>query len=276
MIKMNAAQKSFFNQKYGKISDDTDLLSNILKTQLSIDYSKIGILFSRLKLEDSLVLDIGCGDQPQCYIFAPNSTCKITGLDFTKDGLRLAQERAKTINYRSSFTPVLGDALNLPFKDETFDAIISSMVLEHVDDPQQFIRESSRVLKAGGKLFIYTVNKNHIFRGIYGKLFPSHYDILCHPKDALFTLDQFRSWFGQNGLDLEEHLFAFSFETAIWDFYIVPWLIKYLLKNNPCGKIKLINAIKAFIIKLAILDRIFKKVGNSSCLVVVAKKVKVD
>ena len=75
-------------------------------------------------------------------------------------------------------------------------------------------------------------------------------------------------------LDLEEHLFAFSFETAIWDFYIVPWLISHLLKNNPSGRIKLINAIKASIAKFAIIDRIFKKTGNSSCLVIVARKVR--
>lgn len=270
---MKTIQKAFFDQKYGKIGDDSDLLFNVFKAQLSIDYSKIGILFGRLNLESSLVLDVGCGDQPQCYIFAPNSTCRIIGLDFTRDGLELAEKRAKTIDYRGTFTPVLGDALDLPFKIETFDAIISSMALEHVSNPQQSINEASRVLKSGGKLFIYTVNRNHIFRGIYGKLFPSHHDVMCHPRDALFTLDQLRSWFSQYRLVLEEQLFAFSFETAVWDFYIIPWLIRHFLRPGCGVRIKLVNALRISIARLAIIDRIFKMAGNSSCLVVVARKV---
>lgn len=43
----------------------------------------------------------------------------------------------------------------LPFKDESIDLIISIAVLEHVPDPKQIVDEINRVLKPGGKIYIY-------------------------------------------------------------------------------------------------------------------------
>ena len=45
---------------------------------------------------------------------------------------------------------VVGDALNLPFKDDSFDTVISSQVLEHVEKPWIMIKEIRRVLKENG------------------------------------------------------------------------------------------------------------------------------
>lgn len=50
-------------------------------------------------------------------------------------------------------TDVLGVGEALPFKDDSFDAVISIAVLEHVRDPFQCAREIARVLKPGGRLF---------------------------------------------------------------------------------------------------------------------------
>jgi len=49
---------------------------------------------------------------------------------------------------------VRGDALNLPFRDDTFALVLSQAVLEHVTDPQRYVDEVFRVLRPGGVLFI--------------------------------------------------------------------------------------------------------------------------
>lgn len=46
------------------------------------------------------------------------------------------------------------DALNLPFKNESFDTYASFEVLEHINYPDQFFAEASRVLRRGGKVLI--------------------------------------------------------------------------------------------------------------------------
>ena len=50
--------------------------------------------------------------------------------------------------------PVSGDAYKLPFKDNCFDGIIVSEVLEHLDDPPAALKEIFRVLKKGGRFLV--------------------------------------------------------------------------------------------------------------------------
>ncbi|MGB9628916.1 MAG: class I SAM-dependent methyltransferase [Thermodesulfobacteriota bacterium] len=47
---------------------------------------------------------------------------------------------------------------NLPFPDESFDYILCSNTIEHLEDPYQFVRECYRILKERGKLLITTPN----------------------------------------------------------------------------------------------------------------------
>lgn len=49
---------------------------------------------------------------------------------------------------------VVGDALNLPFPDESFDTIVSTQVLEHVEKPWVMVKEIHRVLKNGGSCIL--------------------------------------------------------------------------------------------------------------------------
>lgn len=55
----------------------------------------------------------------------------------------------------STGADVVGDIHSLPLEDESVDAIICSSVLEHVRDPLTAMKELTRVLKRGGKMFFY-------------------------------------------------------------------------------------------------------------------------
>ncbi|MDI6810220.1 MAG: class I SAM-dependent methyltransferase [archaeon] len=51
-------------------------------------------------------------------------------------------------NYRDKV--VKADAHHIPFKDETFDSIFAGEIIEHLENPPQFLREVERVIKRGG------------------------------------------------------------------------------------------------------------------------------
>ena len=54
---------------------------------------------------------------------------------------------------------IQGDLGFLPFKDKTFDIIISKAVFEHLEDPHAVLKELSRVLKVNGSIVVITPNK---------------------------------------------------------------------------------------------------------------------
>lgn len=104
-----------------------------LARQAILDY-----MFYSKKYVSGRVLDVGCGQKPYEFIFKEN-TKEYIGLDFDK-----ANKKADYI----------GTALKLPFKSNSFDTIISTQVLEHVEDPRLMINEINRVLKKGGNLIL--------------------------------------------------------------------------------------------------------------------------
>lgn len=86
------------------------------------------------------LLDIGCGTKPYQKFF-PHIK-KYVGLDLPNTPTQ------------SSKIDVYGDALNLPFPNETFDSVLSTQTLEHVKDPQKMIFEIARILKKDGRVLL--------------------------------------------------------------------------------------------------------------------------
>ena len=80
---------------------------------------------------------------------------------------------------------IIGDIHNLPFEDNSKDAILCLAVLEHVEDPIRAVDELYRTLKPGGKLLIYVpfLYYYHAHEGYYG-------DYWRFTKDSLKMLSK--------------------------------------------------------------------------------------
>lgn len=86
------------------------------------------------------VLDVGCGRKPYRRLTPAES---YTGLD-------LDTPDSRALGVADVFYP----GGPLPFPDASFDAVICSQVLEHVFEPEVFLREIGRVLRPGGRLVL--------------------------------------------------------------------------------------------------------------------------
>lgn len=97
------------------------------------------------------ILDIGCG-QGICSQKIDLGLAHYTGVDSSE----LLIKRASEIYEASNKTFLVADALDLPFEDESFDAVFSVSLIHLVEDIDEVIYEMSRVLKPKGRFFIVT------------------------------------------------------------------------------------------------------------------------
>ena len=101
------------------------------------------------------ILDVGTGPGIVAFLLSELGH-DVTGVDLSKEMLRNASENAARFNIPVEFRH--GDAENMPFEDESFDAVINRAVLWTISNPEKAIAEWWRVLKPGGKLVIVDGN----------------------------------------------------------------------------------------------------------------------
>mgnify|MGYP001015503546 CR=1 FL=1 len=97
---------------------------------------------------DSL-LDIGTADARMLEMLNDElSVQTAVGLDYSADLLHT--------NPNNDLYLVQSDAVTLPFKNNSFDVLVATAVIEHVTDPSQMMRECYRVLRNGGICILST------------------------------------------------------------------------------------------------------------------------
>jgi ubiquinone/menaquinone biosynthesis C-methylase UbiE len=112
--------------------------------------------------EDAKILELGCGPG---YLWEENAsripaTWDITLSDLSSGMLDSAWRNLVVTGRNYKFKEI--DAQEIPFEDETFDAVIANHMLYHVPDRAKTIGEIKRVLKTGGHFFATTVGDNHL------------------------------------------------------------------------------------------------------------------
>lgn len=96
------------------------------------------------------VLDVACGTGVAALaaLESVGARGKVTGLDANEEMLEVARRKSGKIDWR------LGRAAELPFKDGSFDAVVSQFGMMFFTDPVAALREMMRVLKTGGRLAV--------------------------------------------------------------------------------------------------------------------------
>ena len=111
--------------------------------------------FSRLRLKGGdRVLDIGCGSGRHCAAAYDCSDVCVVGLDMNRDDVLKARERLIFHEQLGghgggAWALAVADAVSLPVAENSFDLVVCSEVLEHIENDARVLAEVYRVLKPG-------------------------------------------------------------------------------------------------------------------------------
>ncbi|MBU1197447.1 class I SAM-dependent methyltransferase [Candidatus Micrarchaeota archaeon] len=98
----------------------------------------------------SYVLDVGCGVGISTCRIAKKHRCRMVGVDISKRMVERAQERAIETGIDDLATFREANAAKLPFKNNSFDAVIAESVTAFTKNKQKTLKEYARVVKKGG------------------------------------------------------------------------------------------------------------------------------
>ncbi|MFT5470732.1 MAG: SAM-dependent methyltransferase, partial [Verrucomicrobiales bacterium] len=105
---------------------------------------------------NGVVLDLGCGAGP--YVKSLNRLGhQVVAMDAANEMVALASEEAAKLD--GNGWALRGDALNLPFAENTFDSVLAVGLLEYLPDDEEFLTKIGKILKLGGRAVVTLRNE---------------------------------------------------------------------------------------------------------------------
>ncbi len=128
---------------------------------IRLDYIKKSIIkkLKKVNTDNSLkkikILDIGCGGGLLCEPLSKLGA-QVVGIDASEKNIKIAKIHAKKNNLRINYYCASPENF---ISKEKFDVVLNMEIIEHVQNVNLFLKESSKFLKKNGIMFIATLNK---------------------------------------------------------------------------------------------------------------------
>ena len=188
---------------FSEIAPRYDFLNHLLSFSLDrIWRRRAANRFRRvLRRTDARVLDLCCGTgdltfalnrvREQAIRDARAHRIPIIGCDFAQPMIRRARKKSRGHEHAATF--IIADALQLPFRDQTFDLVSSAFGFRNLANYEQGLREIARVLKPGGQICILEFSEPRgaaavLFRLYFRRILPLVGSALSGTREPYFYL----------------------------------------------------------------------------------------
>ncbi|RKF04714.1 demethylmenaquinone methyltransferase/2-methoxy-6-polyprenyl-1,4-benzoquinol methylase [Tenacibaculum lutimaris] len=138
---------------FDNISEDYDGLNRVISFGIDVSWRKKVV---KLVGENNpkQILDIATGTGDLALMMSQLNPERIVGLDISEGMLQVGRQKVAKANLSNKIEMVVGDSENIPFPDNTFDAITVSFGVRNFENLDKGLTEIFRVLKPGGKFVV--------------------------------------------------------------------------------------------------------------------------
>ncbi len=193
MTKVNPYKDSDLGKKeqvtkmFDTISGEYDGLNRVISFGIDIKWRKKVVDIVKATNPDN-VLDIATGTGDLAINLAETSAKKIIGLDISSGMLDVGKQKIKAKKLDQKIDMVIGDSENMPFDDNTFDAITVAFGVRNFETLENGLKDILRVLKPGGIFVILETSVPTKFPFKQGYQF--HSKVILPTVGKLFSKDK--------------------------------------------------------------------------------------
>ena len=199
---------------FDNISANYDGLNRVISFGIDISWRKKVVQLVS-KNNPKQILDIATGTGDLAIMMSQLNPDKIIGLDISAGMLDVGKRKIANVNLSDKIDMVVGDSENMPFDDNTFDAITVSFGVRNFANLDKGLTEIKRVLKPGGTFVVletsnptkFPFKQGYKFYTTYilpfiGKIFSrdkAAYSYLCESANIFTFGEAFNNILQKNG-----------------------------------------------------------------------------
>lgn len=142
-------KKEQVEKMFDIISNEYDGLNRVISFGIDVKWrEKVVKIVADTK--PTSVLDIATGTGDLAINLIKTKASKIVGLDISKGMLEVGRKKIEKLQLENTIEMVLGDSENMPFEDNSFDAVTVAFGVRNFENLEKGLNEILRVLKSGG------------------------------------------------------------------------------------------------------------------------------
>jgi demethylmenaquinone methyltransferase/2-methoxy-6-polyprenyl-1,4-benzoquinol methylase len=152
------SKKTEVEDMFDNIAPKYDLLNHVLSMKIDVLWRNTLVKWMN-KDAPKLVLDVATGTGDLAIAVQKGTGAEVVGLDLSQQMLNVGIDKIKKINLDQKISMQKGDAENLPFEDNKFDAVSVAFGVRNFENLEKGLAELRRVVKENSSVYILEFSK---------------------------------------------------------------------------------------------------------------------